>query len=321
VRRWGETVARKKLAMIGAGMIGGTLAHLAALKRLGDIVLFDVIEGLPQGKALDLLEAGPIEGYDCRIVGTNRYEDVEGADVAIVTAGVARKPGMSRDDLLAINAKIVSEVATNLERYAPDAFVIVVTNPLDAMVTLMKRVTGFPKQRVVGQAGVLDSSRYRCFVAMELGVSVESVSALVLGGHGDDMVPVRSYCHVAGVPVSRLIPPERLEAIEQRTRNAGGEIVGLLKTGSAFYSPAAAAIRMAEAYLFDRKEILPCAAFLEGEYGVNGVYAGVPVQIGAGGVEKVIEIELSERERREFDASVRHVRELVAAMDALLARP
>ena len=309
---------RRKIALIGAGMIGGTLAHLTALKGLGDVVLFDVIEGLPQGKALDLLEAGPIEGTDCRITGTNKYDDIEGADVAIITAGVARKPGMSRDDLLGINSKIVTDVANNLKQRAPDAFVIVVTNPLDAMVTLMKRVTGFPKQRVVGQAGVLDSSRYRCFVAMELGVSVQSVSALVLGGHGDDMVPVRSYCHVGGVPVEKLISAERLEAIEKRTRNAGGEVVALLKTGSAFYSPASAAIQMAEAYLLDKKQILPCAALLEGEYGVRGVYAGVPVRIGGGGVEKVIEIELSEKEKKEFAGSVDHVKELVAAMDKVL---
>ena len=313
-------MARKKIALIGAGMIGGTLAHLAALKRLGDIVLFDVIEGLPQGKALDLLEAGPIERYDCRIVGTNKYDDIAGADVAIVTAGVARKPGMSRDDLLGINSKIVTDVANNLKAHAPNAFVIVITNPLDAMVTLMKRVTGFPKQRVVGQAGVLDSSRYCAFVAMELGVSVESVSALVLGGHGDDMVPVRSYCQVGGVPVEKLIPADRLEAIEKRTRNAGGEVVALLKTGSAYYSPASAAIQMAEAYLFDKKRILPCAALLEGEYGVRGVYAGVPIRIGAGGVEAVVEIELTEKEKKEFAASVDHVKELVAAMDKVLGK-
>jgi malate dehydrogenase len=313
-------MARKKLAMIGAGMIGGTLAHLAALKRLGDVVLFDVIEGLPQGKALDLLEAGPIEGYDCKITGTNKYDDIAGADVCIVTAGVARKPGMSRDDLLGINCKVITDVANNIKSHAPNAFVIVVTNPLDAMVTLMKRVTGFPKERVVGQAGVLDSSRYRTFIAMELGVSVESVSAMVLGGHGDDMVPLRSYTQVAGVPVEKLIQADRLEAIEKRTRNAGGEVVALLKTGSAYYSPAAASIRMAEAYLQDRKEILPSAALLDGEYGVRGVYAGVPVQIGAGGVERVVEVELSDKEKKEFAASVDHVRELVAAMDKVLGQ-
>jgi malate dehydrogenase len=312
-------VARKKLAMIGAGMIGGTLAHLAALKQLGDVALFDVVEGMPQGKALDLLESGPIEGFDVKIVGTNSYEDIADADVCIVTAGIARKPGMSRDDLLGINSKIIQDVGTNIAKYAPKALVIVITNPLDAMVTLMKRATGFPKERVVGQAGVLDSSRYRTFIAMELGVSVQSVSAVVLGGHGDDMVPVRSYCQVGGVPVAKLIPEDRLAAIEKRTRMAGGEIVALLKTGSAYYSPASAAIRMAEAYLFDKKEILPCAALLEGEYGYRDVYAGVPVQIGAGGVEKVIEIELTESEKKEFAVSVSHVQELVAAMDKVLA--
>jgi malate dehydrogenase len=312
-------MARKKLALIGAGMIGGTLAHLAALKRLGDVVLFDVIEGLPQGKALDLLESGPIEGFDAAIVGTNKYDDIAGADVCIVTAGVARKPGMSRDDLLGINSKIISDVAANIAKFAPESLVIVITNPLDAMVTLMKRVTRFPNERVVGQAGVLDSSRYRTFIAMELNVSVQSVSALVLGGHGDDMVPVRSYCQVGGVPVEKLIKADRLEAIEKRTRMAGGEIVALLKTGSAYYSPASAAIQMAEAYLFDKKAILPSAALLEGEYGYRDVYAGVPVQIGAGGVEKVIEIELTEKEKKEFAVSVSHVQELVGAMDKVLA--
>jgi len=311
-------MARKKIALIGAGMIGGTLAHLCALKRLGDVVLFDVIEGLPQGKALDLLEAGPIENFDASIVGTNNYEQITGADVCIVTAGVARKPGMSRDDLLSINTKVMTDVATNIRNRAPNAFVIVITNPLDAMVTAMKRIAGFPKQRVVGQAGILDSARYRAFIAMELGVSVESVAAIVLGGHGDDMVPVRSYCHVGGVPVERLIKPERLDAIEARVRKAGGEIVELLKT-SAFYSPAHAAIRMAEAYLFDKKEILPCAALLEGEYGVNGFYVGVPVQIGAGGVERVIEITLTAAEREALNGSVEHVRELVQATEKFLA--
>lgn len=311
-------MARHKLAMIGAGMIGGTLAHLSLLKRLGDVVLYDVVEGMPQGKALDLLESCPIEGADARISGTNDMADIAGADVCIVTAGIPRKPGMSRDDLLATNVKIMKDVAEGIRRHAPDSFVIVITNPLDAMVTVMKRITGFPKQRVVGQAGVLDSSRYRTFVAMELGVSVNSVSAMVLGGHGDDMVPVRSHCHVGGVPVERLIPPQRLDEIEKRVRGAGGEIVGLLKTGSAYYSPASAAIRMAEAYLLDRKEILPCAAYLEGEYGIDGFYAGVPVQIGAGGVEKVIEIELTEEEKKQFAASAAHVRELVEAAEKFL---
>ena len=283
-------MARKKIALVGAGMIGGTLAHLCATKGLGDVVLFDVVEGLPQGKALDLAAAGPVEGFDCVIKGTNDYADLQGADVCIVTAGVARKPGMSRDDLIGINAKIVRTVADNLKRHAPNAFVIVVSNPLDAMVTLMKQVTGFPKHRVVGMAGVLDSGRYRCFLAWELGVSVNSVQAMVLGGHGDDMVPIRSHTTVNGIPVASLIPADRLDAIEKRVRGAGGEVVALLKTGSAFYSPAHSAVQMAEAFLFDRKQVLPCAAFLEGEYGINGLYVGVPCKLGARGLEQVIEI-------------------------------
>lgn len=314
-------MARKKIALIGAGNIGGTLAHLCALKGLGDVVLYDVIDGLPQGKALDLLEAGPIEGYDVNLVGTTNYRDIQDADVCIVTAGVARKPGMSRDDLLGINCKIMREVSENIAQYAPHSFVIVITNPLDAMVTLTKRVTGFPKNRVVGQAGVLDSSRYRTFIAQELNVSVQNVTAMVLGGHGDDMVPVRSYCQVAGIPIERLISPQRLDAIENRVRKAGGEIVELLKTGSAFYSPASAAIQMAEAYLYDKKQILPCAAYLEGEYDIKDVYFGVPVLIGAGGVERVIEIALSDKEKREMAVSVSHVQELIAAMDKVLAGP
>jgi malate dehydrogenase len=311
-------MARRKIAMIGAGMIGGTLAHLSLLKQLGDVVLFDVVEGMPQGKALDLLESGPIEGFDARVVGTNDLKDIAGADVCIVTAGLPRKPGMSRDDLLETNVKVMKNVGGGIKQYAPGAFVIVVTNPLDAMVTAMKQITGFPKQRVVGQAGVLDSARYRTFVAMELGVSVSSVSAIVLGGHGDDMVPVRSLCHVGGVPVETLIAADRLDAIEKRVRGAGGEIVNLLKTGSAYYSPAAAAIRMAEAYLFDKKEVLPCAALLEGEYGVNGCYVGVPVQIGAGGVEKIVEVALTAAEKKLLDESVSHVRELVSASEKYL---
>jgi malate dehydrogenase len=304
--------------MIGAGMIGGTLAHLSLLKRLGDVVLFDVIEGMPQGKALDLLESGPIEGFDASVVGTNSLSDIAGAEVCIVTAGLPRRPGMSRDDLLETNVKVMKTLGAGIKQYAPDSFVIVITNPLDAMVTALKRLTGFPKQRVVGQAGVLDSARYRTFVAMELNVSVQSVSAIVLGGHGDDMVPVRSLCHVGGVPIDKLIKADRLDAIEKRVRGAGGEIVNLMKTGSAFYSPAAAAIRMAEAYLFDKKEILPCAALLEGEYGVNGFYVGVPVQIGAGGVEKVVEVALTAAEQAQLKESVSHVRELVAASEKFL---
>ena len=313
-------MARKKIVLIGAGNIGGTLAHLCALKGLGDVVLYDVIDGLPQGKALDLLEAGPIEGYDANLIGTTSYTDIQDADVCIVTAGLARKPGMSRDDLLGINCKIMREVSENIAKYAPNSFLIVITNPLDAMVTLAKRVTGFPKNRVVGQAGVLDSSRYRTFIAQELNASVRNVTAMVLGGHGDDMVPVRSYCQVAGIPIERLISSQRLEEIENRVRQAGGEIVALLKTGSAFYSPASAAIQMTEAYLYDKKQILPCAAYLEGEYGIEGVYFGVPVSIGAGGVERVVDIALSNKEKQAMQVSVSHVRELVAAMDNVLAQ-
>src|SRR6185369_4049488 len=286
-------MARNKIALIGAGNIGGTMAHLCALKGLGDVVLYDVIDGLPQGEALDLQQSAPIENFDAAIVGTTKYEDIAGADVCIITAGIARKPGMSRDDLLATNAKILTQVCDGIKKYAPKAFVIVITNPLDAMVGLVRQKTGFAKHHVVGQSGILDSSRYRTFIAQELKVSVASVSAMVLGGHGDDMVPVRSGCLVSGVPVEKFIAPQRLDEIEARVRNAGGEIVALLKTGSAFYSPASAAVRMAQAYLMDKKEILPCAAYLEGEYGVDGYYFGVPVMIGAGGVEKIIEVQLS----------------------------
>ena len=312
-------MARKKIALIGAGNIGGTMAHLCAMKGLGDVVLYDVIDGLPQGKALDLLHSAPIENFDAKIVGTTKYEDIEGADVCIVTAGIVRKPGMSRDDLLGTNAKIMRQVTEGIRKHAPNSFVIVITNPLDAMVTLTKKLTGFPKNRVVGQSGILDSSRYRSFIAEELKVSVASVSAVVLGGHGDDMVPVRSSCQLSGVPIEKFIPSKRLDEIEARVRNAGGEIVALLKTGSAFYSPASAAVRMAQAHLMDKKEVLPCAAYLEGEYGVQGYYFCVPVMIGAGGVEKVIEIELSPRERKAFEESLGHVKDLVQAMDKLLA--
>lgn len=295
------------------------MGHLCALRQLADVVLYDVVEGMPQGKALDITESGPIDGFDVSVTGSNDIKDIAGSDVCIVTSGLARKPGMSRDDLLGINAKIITEVATGIAENAPGALVIVITNPLDAMVTLMKKVTGFPKERVVGMAGVLDSARYRTFLAMELGVSVQSVQAMVLGGHGDDMVPVRSATTCGGVPVADLIPADRLEAIEERTRKAGGEIVGLLKTGSAFYSPAAAAIRMAESFLGDKKEILPCAAYLEGEYGLDGIYMGVPVQIGAGGVEKVIEVALNEAETAEVKVSASHVSDLVDALAKVLA--
>jgi malate dehydrogenase len=311
-------VGRKKIALIGAGNIGGTLAHLAALHGLGDVVLYDVVDGVPQGKALDLMAAAPVEPFDAKLLGTCDMKDIAGADVCIVTAGIARKPGMSRDDLLSTNAKIMTDVATGIAEHAPDAFVIVVSNPLDAMVTLCKRLTGFPKERVVGMAGVLDSARYRAFIAEELDVSVESVQALVLGGHGDGMVPVRSSCAVGGVPATRFISESRLDEIEDRVRNAGAEVVALLKTGSAFCSPATSAIRMAKAYLFDKKEVLPVAAYLEGQYGRTGIYLGVPARIGAGGVEEVIEIELSEDEARQLNASADHVEELVAALDNLL---
>ena len=311
-------MARKKIALIGAGNIGGSMAHLALLKGLGDVVMFDVIEGLPQGKALDLSHAGPVEGFDGNVIGTNKYDDIAGADVCIVTAGIARKPGMSRDDLLGTNAKILTSVADGIKKHAPDSFVVVITNPLDAMVTLMHRTLGFPKNRVVGQSGILDSARYRSFVAKELNVSVKSVQAMVLGGHGDDMVPVRSSCFVGGVPVEKLIPAKRLEEIEARVRNAGGEVVALLKTGSAYFSPASAAIQMTEAYLFDKKEILPCAALLEGEYGVNGYYFCVPVIIGAGGVEKIIDLQLNAADKKAFDESLNHVKDIVQAMNRVL---
>ena len=311
-------MARRKIALIGAGMIGGTLAHLSAIKKLGDVVLYDVVEGMPQGKALDIWEAGPIEGFDASILGTNRIEDIAGSDVVIVTAGSPRKPGMSRDDLLGINAKVIMTVSTAIKQHAPKALLIVVTNPLDAMVSLALRTTGFPKNRVVGQAGVLDSARYRTFVAAELGVSVDSVTAIVLGGHGDVMIPVRGYCQVGGIPVSRWLAADRLDAIENRVRAAGGEIVNLMKT-SAYYSTAHAIIRMVEAYLYDKKEILPCAALLEGEYGVKGLYLGVPVVIGAGGVERVVELELSTAEKEALAVSVSHVKELVEATDRVLS--
>jgi malate dehydrogenase len=304
-------MARRKIALIGGGQIGGTLALLAAQRELGDVVIYDVVEGMPQGKALDLMESRPVDGYDVDLSGTNDYQDISGADVVIVTAGFPRKPGMSRDDLLNKNLEIMRTVATNVREHCPQAFVIVISNPLDAMVYTMKKVTGFPRERVVGMAGVLDSARFRCFVAMELGVSVEDVTAFVLGGHGDEMVPLPRYCTVAGIPLPVLLSPEKIDAIVQRTRFAGGEIVNLLKTGSAFYSPAAAAIAMAESYLKDKKRVLACAAYLEGEYGVDGLYLGVPVVIGSGGVERVIEIPLEAEERKLLDVSVEHVRDLV----------
>ena len=305
-------MARKKIALIGGGNIGGVLAEQIAYRELGDVVLFDVVEGLPQGKALDLAEGAPVVAADARITGTNDYRDIAGADLVIITAGLARKPGMSRDDLLKTNLNIMKQVAIGVRDHAPDAFVIVVSNPLDAMVYTFKQISGFPRNRVIGMAGVLDSARFRAFVAWELGVSVEDVTALVLGGHGDTMVPLVRYCTVAGIPVAKLLPRAKIDAIVERTKGAGGEVVALLKTGSAFVSPALSAIEMAESILKDKKRVLACACLLEGEYGVNGLYVGVPCVLGAGGMEKVIEVELDAEEKKLFDASVQHVRTLVA---------
>ncbi len=311
-------MARKKIALIGAGQIGGTLAHLAALKELGDIVLFDIAEGVPQGKALDLAESAPVDGFNARLSGAGSYADIAGADVVIVTAGVPRKPGMSRDDLLGINLKVMESVGAGLRDHAPDAFVICITNPLDAMVWALQKVSGLPANKVVGMAGVLDSSRFRHFLAEEFKVSVEDVTAFVLGGHGDDMVPSVRYSTVAGIPLPDLIrmgwtTQARLDAMVERTRKGGGEIVNLLKTGSAFYAPAASAIAMAESYLKDQRRVLPCAARLTGQYGVNDMYVGVPVVIGAGGVERIVEIALDDAEKAMFAKSVASVRTLVEA--------
>jgi malate dehydrogenase len=311
-------MARRKIALIGAGQIGGTLALLVGLKELGDVVLFDIVEGVPQGKALDIAEAAPVEGFDAKIIGTNDYSALAGADVVIVTAGVPRKPGMSRDDLIGINAKVVSSVGENIKKYCPEAFVITITNPLDVMVWVMREATGLPAERVVGMAGVLDSARFRYFLAEEFGVSVEDVSAFVLGGHGDSMVPLTRYSAVAGIPLPDLVKmgwttQERLDKIVQRTRDGGGEIVNLLKTGSAFYAPASSAIAMAESFLRDKKRVLPCAAYLTGQYGVKDLYVGVPVVIGAKGVERIVEIELNAEEKAAFDKSVGSVRGLLDA--------
>jgi malate dehydrogenase len=311
-------MARNKIALIGAGNIGGTLAHLAAAKELGDIVLFDVVEGVPEGKALDLAQCGPVEGFDARLRGTQDYADIAGADVIIVTAGVARKPGMSRDDLLGINLKVMKAVGEGIKANAPGAFVICITNPLDAMVWALREFSGLPHHMVVGMAGVLDSARFRHFLAEEFGVSVQDVTAFVLGGHGDTMVPVVEYSTVAGIPIPDLIKmgwstQERIDAIVKRTRGGGGEIVALLKTGSAYYAPATSGIEMAEAYLKDKKRLLPCAVHLSGQYGVDGLYVGVPSIIGAGGVEKIVEIELKEEARANFQVSVDAVKELLEA--------
>ncbi len=311
-------MTRNKIALIGAGMIGGTLAHLVCLKELGDVVLFDIMEGMPEGKALDIAESGPVEGFDAELKGTNEYADIKGADVVIVTAGVARKPGMSRDDLLEINLKVMEQVGAGIRKYAPEAFVICITNPLDAMVWALQRSCGLPRNKVVGMAGVLDSARFRHFLAREFDVSVEDESAFVLGGHGDTMVPLPRYSAVAGIPLPdlvkmRWVTQARLDEIVQRTRDGGAEIVGLLKTGSAYYAPAASGIAMAEAYLKDKRRVLPCAAFLNGEYGVKGLYVGVPAVISAKGVERVVEIALDSKEQEAFMNSVEAVKGLVEA--------
>ncbi|WP_371347869.1 malate dehydrogenase [Ancylobacter sp. IITR112] len=309
-------MARAKIALIGAGQIGGTLALLAGLKELGDVVMFDVAEGIPQGKSLDIAEASPVLGFDAKLVGTNGYEAIKGADVVIVTAGVPRKPGMSRSDLLDINLKVMQQVGAGIAEFAPDAFVICVTNPLDAMVWALQKASGLPTHKVVGMAGVLDSARFRYFLADEFNVSVEDVTAFVLGGHGDDMVPLVRYSGVAGIPLPDLVKmgwtsQDKVDAIVERTRKGGGEIVNLLKTGSAFYAPAASAIEMATSYLRDKKRLLPCAAYLTGQYGIDDLYLGVPVIIGANGVERVVEIELDAAERAMLDKSIASVKELV----------
>ncbi|MDB5588805.1 MAG: malate dehydrogenase [Devosia sp.] len=315
-------MARKKIALIGSGQIGGTLAHLAAMKDLGDIVLFDIVDGVPQGKALDISQSAPVEGYDAKVTGTSKYEDLKGADVVIVTAGVPRKPGMSRDDLLEINLKVMEQVGAGIAKYAPKAFVICITNPLDAMVWALQKFSGLPTNMVIGMAGVLDSSRFVHFIADELKVSVEDINAFVMGGHGDTMVPLVRYSTVAGIPLTDIVKmgwmsKEKLDAIVQRTRDGGAEIVGLLKTGSAFYAPATSAIAMAESYLKDKKRVLPAAAYLDGQYGVKGTYVGVPVVIGAGGAEKVIEISLNSAEQKAFDKSVGAVEGLIEACKAI----
>jgi malate dehydrogenase len=311
-------MARKKIALIGAGMIGGTLAHLAAMRELGDIVLFDIAEGIPEGKALDIAEAGPVDDFDAKLKGTSDYKDIEGADVCIVTAGVARKPGMSRDDLLGINLKVMKSVGEGIKAHAPNAFVICITNPLDAMVWALREFSGLPHNMVVGMAGVLDSARFRHFLADEFNVSVEDVTAFVLGGHGDTMVPVVEYSTVAGIPIPDLVKmgwttQDKIEAIVKRTRGGGGEIVALLKTGSAYYAPATSAISMAEAFLKDKKRVLPCAAHLSGQYGVDNLYVGVPCVLGAGGVERVVEIALNDEAKANFNLSVEAVKELLEA--------
>lgn len=303
---------RHKITVVGAGNVGATTAHWAASKELGDLVLVDVLEGIPQGKALDLAQSGPVEGFDCTLVGANDYKETAHSDLVIITAGMARKPGMSRDDLLNANVNIVKPVTEEVVKYSPNAFIIVVTNPLDAMTYVAWKVSGFPKNRVVGMAGILDTTRFRTFISRELEVSVEDVSTLVLGGHGDTMVPLPRYASVGGIPLTSLLSKERIDALVDRTRKGGTEIVNLLKTGSAYYAPAAAAVQMAEAILKNKKRVLPCCAYLDGEYGVKGVFVGVPVKLGGNGVEQVLEIDLTAEEKAAFNKSVEAVRELVS---------
>lgn len=315
------SLRRAKISIVGAGNVGATCAHWCAAAELGDVVLLDIpqTEDMPRGKALDLMQASPIMGFDSNVIGTNSYDDVAGSDVIVVTAGIPRKPGMSRDDLLNTNARIVTAVGTEIKKCAPDAIVIVVSNPLDAMVQQMWKVTGFPPERVCGQAGVLDTARYRTFLAMELGVSVEDISALLMGGHGDTMVPIPSCTSVGGIPITQLISSERLEEIVDRTRKGGAEIVQLLKTGSAYYAPAAACAQMVEAIVRDKKRVIPAAAYCDSQYNVGGYYVGVPVVMGSGGIEKVIELDLTEKEQGDFRRSVEAVKSLVATMDGLLS--
>lgn len=319
-------MARKKISLVGGGQIGGVLSQLIAQKQLGDVVLFDIVEGLPQGKTLDIVEASRVDGFDVTMKGTNDYKDLEGSDIVIITAGLPRKPGMSRDDLLTVNANIMKTVAENVKQYAPNSIVIVISNPLDAMVTLCQKITGFQHNRVIGQAGVLDSSRFSTFIAWELGVSVKDVNAMVLGGHGDTMVPIVRYANVNGIPVMELLErkyndpakaKEVMAALVNRTKMAGGEVVNLLKTGSAFYSPASSAIAMAKSILYDEKRVLPTCAYLNGEFNVNGYYVGVPVVLGSNGAEKVIEFKLDEEEQTAFNNSVNAVKNLVADMERL----
>lgn len=316
-------MARAKIALIGGGQIGGVLAQLCALRELGDVVLFDIVEGLPQGKCLDIAEASPVDGFDVCLKGTNDYKDIEGANIVIVTAGLPRKPGMSRDDLIEVNSKIMTSVAEGIKKYAPQSFVIIISNPLDAMVTLCQKITGFPYERVIGQAGVLDSARFKAFIAWELGVSVKDVVAMTLGGHGDDMVPLVRYASVQGIPVMELLEQkygsaakaaEVMEAMVKRTRGAGGEVVALLKTGSAFYSPASSAIAMAESILKDQKRVLPSCVYLNGEFGVKGYFVGVPTVLGEKGVERILQFKLDATEQAMMDKSVAAVKELVSSM-------